>query len=82
MSTLQPFANEADSITIGDLTIENRLDRLELYGSVQITRDKEGLALAQELKALLDATLQILESEDLPDQVSIEPTDEVDNPFK
>lgn len=82
MSTLQPFANEADSITIGDLTIENRLDRLELYGSVQITRDKEGLALAQELKALLDATLQILESEDLPDQVPIEPTDEVDNPFK
>ena len=82
MSTLQPFANEADSITIGDITIENRLDRLELYGSVQITRDKEGLALAQELKALLDATLQILESEDLPDQVPIEPTDEVDNPFK
>lgn len=82
MSTLQPFANEADSITIGDLTIENRLDRLELYGSVQITRDKEGLALAQELKALLDATLQILESEDLPEQVPIEPTDEVDNPFK
>ncbi len=82
MSPIQPFANEADSITIGDLTIENRLDRLEIYGSIQITRDKEGLALAQELKSLLDATLQVLESEELPDQVPIEPNDEVDNPFK
>ena len=82
MSPIQAFANETDSITIGDLTIENRLDRLEIYGSVQITRDKEGLALAQELKSLLDAALQVLESEDLPDQVPLAPTDEVDNPFK
>lgn len=82
MSIIEPYANEADSITLGDLTVENRLDRIELYGSLQITRDKEGLALARDLKSLLDATLKVLESEDLPDRIPLDPTDEVDNPFK
>ena len=82
MSTIKPYANEADSITIGELTVENREDRLELYGSLQITRDKQGLAVARELKSLLDATLQVLESEDLPDHIATNPTDEVDNPFR
>jgi hypothetical protein len=81
MSTIKPYANEADSITIGELTVENREDRLELYGSVQLTRDKEGLALARELKSLVDAALEVLESEDLPDRIEIDPPDEVDNPF-
>jgi hypothetical protein len=82
MSTIKPYANEADSITIGELTVENRLDRLELYGSLQLTRDKEGLALARELKSLVDDALTLLESEDLPDRIVIDPTDEVDNPFQ
>lgn len=82
MSTIKPYANEADSITIGELTVENREDRLELYGSLQLTRDKEGLALARELKALVEATLEVLESEDLPDRIEIDPPDEVDNPFQ
>lgn len=82
MSTIKPYANEADSITIGELTVENREDRLELYGSLQLTRDKEGLALARELKSLLDAALEVLESEDLPDRIEIDPPDEVDNPFR
>jgi hypothetical protein len=82
MSTIKPYANEADSIAIGELTIENREDRLELYGSLQLTRDKEGLALARELKSLVDAALEVLESEDLPDRIEIDPPDEVDNPFQ
>lgn len=82
MSMIKPYANEADALSIGDLTVENRLDRIELYGSLQITRDKEGLALARELKSLLDSALEVLESEDLPDRIPLDPTDEVDNPFK
>jgi hypothetical protein len=82
MSTIKPYANEADSIAIGELTVENREDRLELYGSLQLTRDKEGLALARELKSLVDAALEVLESEDLPDRITIDPPDEVDNPFQ
>jgi hypothetical protein len=82
MSTIKPFQNEADSVVIGELTIENRLDRIELYGSLQITKDKEGLKLAQELKELIDAAVKALQAEDLPDHVPIAPTENVDNPFK
>lgn len=83
MPTLQPFQNEADSITIGELTVENRLDQLELYGALAITRDKAGLRLALEIKALIDATVQQLQNTaDLPEMISTRPTDSVDNPFK
>ncbi|MEY3263525.1 MAG: hypothetical protein RL717_1002 [Pseudomonadota bacterium] len=83
MPTLQPFQNEADAIIIGELNIENRLDQLELYGALAITRDKAGLRLALEMKALIDATVQALQSAaDLPEAMSTRPTDSVDNPFK
>ena len=82
MSAIKPFQNEADSIMIDDLTIENGLDRIALYGSLQITRDKAGLKLAKELKALIDATVAALQAEKLPDHIAIQPPDEVDNPFK
>ena len=82
MKPLIPFANEADSLEIGELTIENRLDRLELYGSLQITKDKAGLQLAQQLKRLLDATVTALKAEALPDHIAIIPPDETENPFK
>ena len=80
---LQPFANESDSVTIDELTIENRLDQLELYGSLAITRDRIGLERAQQLKAVLDAAVSVLQAvPDLPGQLSLRPTDSVDNPFK
>lgn len=82
MPSIKPFQNEADSIDIGELTVENRLDRIELYGSLQITRDKAGLALAKELKALLDSTVKALQGDDLPDHIPITPTDKTDNPFQ
>jgi hypothetical protein len=81
MSIIKPFDNEEESAAIGDLTIENRVDRLSLYGAVEITRDQVGLRLAQELKALIDATLSILQAEKLPEHVPLEPTDKVRNPF-
>ena len=83
MAKLQAFQNEADSITIGELTIENRLDQLELYGSLAITRDKAGLQLALELKELVDGAVRHLQAAaDLPDAITPNPTDSVDNPFK
>lgn len=83
MATLQPFQNEADAITIGELNIENRLDQLELYGSLSITRDQAGLQLALELKELVDAAVAHLQAaEDLPQAIEVKPTDSVDNPFK
>lgn len=83
MATLLPFQNEADAITIGELNIENRLDQLELYGSLTITRDQAGLQLALELKELIDAAVAHLQADtDLPLAIAVKPTDSVDNPFK
>jgi len=81
--TLRPFENEQDSLVIDALTIENRVDQLEIYGSLAITRDKIGLANALQLKQILDATVGALQNDPaLPEQVTFKPSDQVDNPFK
>ena len=77
-----PFKNEEDAIGIGELTVENRLDRIEIYGSISLTRDKTGLELALQLKQLVDTTGAAMQSEKLPDKIPITPTENVDNPFK
>jgi hypothetical protein len=83
MAKINPFQNEEESIQIGDLTIENRLDRIELYGSLHITKDKSGLKLARLLKELIDSTLKALEQEKgLPDKIKSIPPDTTENPFK
>jgi hypothetical protein len=46
----KPYANEADVLRIGDLEIENRIDRVSLTGDVVLTKDKAGLTLAKELQ--------------------------------
>lgn len=81
MPTIQPFQNEEDAFNIGELTIENRLDKLSLYGSLNITKDKAGLALAESLQELVAATVAALKAEALPDHIALAPSDSVDNPF-
>lgn len=78
---LKPFGNESDCLQIGGITIENRVDRVSIFGNIDITRDKEGLAVARELKTILDLTLTELESAELPDKVSLKPVKTVKNPF-
>ena len=46
MTKLTPFADDAASMSIGGLTIENGTDRVVIYGSLDLTRDKQGLAHA------------------------------------
>jgi hypothetical protein len=79
---IKPFQNEQESLSIGQLAIENRLDRIDLYGSLAITKDKAGLRLASELKELIDAAIAVLQKESLPDHVAVMPAERVDNPFK
>jgi hypothetical protein len=83
MKTLSPYANESESFGLGDLTVENRTDRVSIYGSIDLTRDKEGLAHAQTLKSLLEKVIQVLEADrHLPDKLPPpEPPDAVKNPF-
>lgn len=61
--TLTPFADNAASLSLGNLTIENGFDRLALYGSLDITRDQKGLDLAHTLRTLLDQAVAVLEHE-------------------
>jgi hypothetical protein len=82
MANIKAFQNEEESIAIGELTAENRLDRISLYGSLQITRDKAGLKLALELKELIDAAVTALQAEKLPEHIAVAPSEKVDNPFK
>jgi hypothetical protein len=81
---LQPFADEAAALEFGGLKAENRLDRVSLYGSLDLTKDRAGLRLARELRALLADVVAALEREGgaLPD--AVKPADEADtveNPF-
>jgi hypothetical protein len=76
-----PFANESDSLGIGGLTIENRTDRISLYGSIDITRDKEGLVHAERLKMLFDDIVAAMKADHLPDRISIKAEEEIANPF-
>jgi len=77
-----PYADDAASVQIGGMTLENQLDRIALYGNIDFTRDQQGLAQAQQLKALLDAIVQQLSSEVLPEQIESPSVETVDNPFQ
>jgi hypothetical protein len=61
------FQNESEVMIFKgenhDLNIENRLDRVSLYGSVDITRDAEGLAQALRLKGVVDGMVSVLSEE-------------------
>ncbi len=77
-----PYQNEADSLQVADLTIENRLDRISIYGSIDLWKDKGGLKAAQQLKAIIDQTIVELEKCDLPDKVELAKSETVANPFE
>jgi len=78
----KPYANEADVIRIGGLEIENRVDRVVLTGDLELTKDKAGLALAQELQALVEGVVKALEADKaLPEVVEVKEARAVKNPF-
>lgn len=81
-SQIKPSVSEADSLRINEFTIENRTDQVSIYGSLIVTKDKQGLQHARELKALLDEVVATLGKETgLPDQVATKPTDKVQDPW-
>ena len=76
-----PYANEADVLQIGGLTVENRVDRITLSGDVDLTLDKAGLADTRALHKLLSDVLAKLEGSDLPDRLPPPDVKSVANPF-
>ena len=79
--SISPFANESDVLSIGGLTVENRADRISVYGSIDITRDREGLANAEALKTVFDEIVTTMKAAHLEDKISIKPAEEIANPF-
>lgn len=77
-----PYANEADVVEIGNLTLENRLDRITVSGDVDLTTDQRGLAAARLLHDLLGQVVVALEARaDLPEQLPPPAVKTVSNPF-
>lgn len=77
-----PYADEAEVLRIGDIEIENRLDRVGLNGDLVLTKDQAGLALAKELKAVVDHIVKVLVADKaLPQVVEVTPATTVKNPF-
>jgi hypothetical protein len=80
-----PFQNETESSAIDELTVENRLDRVSLYGRVEITADEEGLSKAAELQMLSSTIVSELKARaaagKLPKKIVVDATVEQKNPF-
>jgi hypothetical protein len=79
----QPFSDNSTSLNIGEFTVENGTDKVALYGSLDLTRDKNGLKQAKALKVAIDAVVKALEQDKaLPDESGpVEPPQQVKNPF-
>lgn len=76
------YENETDSFQIDNLTVENRLDRISIYGSLELTKDRHGLESALKLKRLIDASVDALKRDiNLPDRIEIKPSESIENPF-
>lgn len=76
------YENETDSFQIDNLSIENRLDRISIYGSLDLTKDRHGLESALKLKRIIDASIDALKRDKhLPDKIATLPEESVTNPF-
>jgi hypothetical protein len=77
----KPFENGDESSAIYDLTLENQVDCVSLYGNLQITKDQAGLKTAKALQSFINDVVAALEKQELPEQIERQPEQEIENPF-
>lgn len=69
----QPFMayeNDTDGFTTGNLSINNGTEMITIEGSLNITKDKQGLEVALKLKRAVDAAIDALKRDrNLPDSI-------------
>ncbi|WP_373358383.1 hypothetical protein ACEN3H_01210 [Acinetobacter lactucae] len=77
----KPFEKGTESSSIEDLTLENDVDCVSIYGNLQITKDKVGLEQAKALQSFLKDVVTALEKEELPEKIERPAEQEINNPF-
>lgn len=69
MSDFKPFADDSAVLGIEGISLENGRESIAIHGSVDVRRDKAGLATAKHLRDALAAVVDALEAAgDLPDE--------------
>lgn len=82
---MKPFSDDASSVTLAGLTIENGTSEIAVYGNLRLTADRKGLETAAELaRFFAEARDKLASQPNLPD--AVEATDAsavstVRNPF-
>ena len=77
----KPLEQGDQSSAIYDLTLENQVDCVSLYGNLQITKDQAGLKAAKALQSFINEVVMVLEAQSLPEQIERKPEQEIENPF-
>lgn len=77
----KPFEQGDQSSAIYDLTLENEVDCVSLYGNLQITKDQAGLKAAKALQSFINEVVMVLEAQSLPEKIQRQPEQEIENPF-
>ena len=85
---IDPFANDHQSMQIGQLIIENQQDKIIIYGDLDLTLDTIGRQQARQLHELTSKIIQVFDKkvdrvdDDMIKEVKIvENKENVDNPF-
>jgi len=79
---LEPFQNESDAVSIGALNIENRMDRVSVYGKLHISNAAAGYLAGAELSELVSGIVSALKADaTLPDAIATVVIEMVENPF-
>jgi hypothetical protein len=64
------FENDTDGFTTGNLSIKNGTEMITIEGSLNITKDKQGLKAALKLKRAVDSAIDALKRDrSLPDSI-------------
>lgn len=64
------YENDTDGFTTGELQIKNALDVITIEGTLEITKDRQGLEAALKLKRAVDAAIDALKRDrNLPDSL-------------
>mgnify|MGYP003603171621 FL=1 len=62
---IEPFANNHQSMQIGDLVIENQIDKVIIYGDIELQRNDVSLQQAKKLHEFTTKILQFYENQNI-----------------